>query len=69
MYRWGFPKEWKWDYYRKNRDKHHNASQANVTSGGGGSGHENRGDYRVSQPSGGRFGGTARSNRYFGFGG
>ena len=69
MYRWGFPKEWKWDYYRKNRDKHHNASQANVTSGGGSLGHENSRDYRGSQPSGGGFGGTKRSNSDFGFSG
>ena len=69
MYRWGFPKEWKWYYYQKNRDKYHNALQANVTSGGGGLGHENRRDYRVNQPSDGSFGGTTISNSAFGFGG
>ena len=32
---WGFPKEWKWGYYLKNRDRHHNSSQAKLSSGGG----------------------------------
>ena len=66
---WGLPKEWKWDYYRKNRDKYHNASQENVTRGGGRLGHENRRDYRGGQSSGGRFGVTTRSNSAFCFGG
>ena len=66
---WGFPKEWKWDYYQKNWDKNHNASQANVTSGGGGVVHENGRDYRESQPSGGGLSGTIRRNIAFGCGG
>ena len=68
MDRWGFLKEWKWDYYRRNRYKHHNASQANVTSRGGGLGYENRREYRGSQKSGGDFVVTTRSNSTFGFG-
>ena len=66
---WGFPKEWKWDYYQKNRDKHHNASQANISSGGGWFGHENRREYGGIKPSGGGFGVTTRSKIAFGFGG
>ena len=69
MDRWGFPKEWKWNYYLKNRDKTHNASQADISSGDGGFLHENRRDYRGIQPSGGGFGETTRSNSDFGFGG
>ena len=65
---WGFPKEWKWNYYLKSRDKTHNASQADISSGDGGFLHENRRDYRGSQPSGGGFGGTTRSNSDFCFG-
>ena len=53
----------------KNRDKHHNVSQANFSSGGGGFGNENMCDYQGSQPSGSGFGGTTRSNSDFGFGG
>ena len=41
MKHWGFPKVWKWGYYLKNRDKHHNASQEKFSTGGGGFGHEN----------------------------
>ena len=67
--RWGFPKEQKRDYFRKSRDKQHNTSQENFSSGGGGLGHENRRDYRVNQPSDGSFGGTTISNSAFGFGG
>ena len=53
----------------KNSDKQNNASQAKVSSGGGGFGHENMRDYEGSQPSGCGFGGTIRNNSDFGFGG
>ena len=53
----------------KNRDKHHNASQANFRSRGDGFGSENMRDYQVSQPSGGSFSGTTRINSAFGLGG
>ena len=69
MDHWGFPKKWKWEYYRKNRDKHHNESQAKFSSGGGVSGNENTRNYGGSQPNGGSFGGTTRIKSAFGFGG
>ena len=67
MDRWGFLKEWKWDYYQKNKDNHHNASQANVSNEGGGFGNEYRHDYRESQTSGGGFCGTTIISSNFGF--
>ena len=69
MYLWGFPKEWKWGYYLKKRDRHHNSSQAKLSSGGGRFGHENMRNYGGSQQSGDGFGGTTRINNDFGFGG
>ena len=52
----------------KNRDKHHNTLQAKFISRGGGFENENMCDNGGSQPSGGGFGGTTRSNSAFGFG-
>ena len=55
--------------YFFDKDKHHNASQEKFSSGCDRFGNVNMRDYGGSQPSGGGFGVSTRSNSIFGFGG